>query len=1117
MSSVGRKQSYGALGEELGDRALPYGSTNSNQNLQESGAPFGSDPNLMALDGSGSGAYGSGRMGPLSSRRTSRTGGYTPRRQSLTSARRSSIAASHAIPILKNLEHLSAPPGLPPAPPEGLEYAQGIHTPVPISARQDERAQRDRAARVQMTAQQQTPQFTEGAAELFKPHGKRIDELPAWKNLKMKAMLTSARQVVRDGYDLSYERTMRWTEVIHEPFSNELDAKVRALLKLGYPPSVLTGIRDEMQILDEAIANEDEHKGDKYSAAVTKFQQLLGLKGETTELLMTTRALDAQRVMENTAAVQTFPDQDEEGGMMMMTGSLGKPVVTFPELLDNILIFTPVTPVEDKLDLLVEMFDSGERDSEYMSMDDVFRMLTWIRKEADYSVNSRQDVVDIMYQRLIRDYQRALREDNWTHDCDEDTHPDEILLAQMKEQGLHRFILEQVLLSSERGGMVHFKPGTEVIVQNVKSKDLNGRTGKVVRKDPRQKGYIIVNFPQPIGEKHLKQTNLRSAPGAEKVGDVSVDAWGMYANLSLNIRPRMESNPSSVPLEGWIMVTSWIQRNARALLFLLSILLIFGLTFYFRYFKKKDVRDVFGAGAAIAGSCGWVLKWILTVVMISGCAAVMRFLPARIRIRTADLPWVHLSLTALFVLFVIAHVSAAADFMQTITDNDADTVNNILGTSFTTGKSISSMDVISTIPGITGVAMVGLLFLLGLGSCFARDSWLFYLAHKLYIPLVVLFVMHPMEGWLEWKFGALVWMSVPTVIVIAEFVLNLRNRTTFTAEEVVPIRSFRGNTAGVEFRVKRPEGGMVQQQAGEYVQVMVDAVDRQWQSAAVVTAPEIEDELVRLQVMAKTGTEWLKRAEDLVIMDRADVKGLKIRGPMGMAAADVIKPLSEGGDGKILLVASGEGLLHITAIMMDLCQSLSRPDDHVRRRVSRLHPVVEEFVKSKDKKLELHIVAVTKALEGHRRFLEAVLFCLDLHNTMSGVEIMEYDCSKTSKITLNIHVTGWAAQGSGVDCWKRMKKLGSSKRHEGKKDENNDALLTQNIKYGPPDWDGILNMARYRWVDCKVDVLHYGENSHADILASACCEHSYDPSRPHLRSSDKTQFFFHRGETVSVH
>eukprot|EP01059_Diplonema_ambulator_P009770 TRINITY_DN19734_c0_g1_i1.p1 TRINITY_DN19734_c0_g1~~TRINITY_DN19734_c0_g1_i1.p1 ORF type:complete len:1132 (+),score=349.57 TRINITY_DN19734_c0_g1_i1:96-3491(+) len=1129
MSLSSRRQSYGALGEELGDKSLPYGSVNSNHNLQESGAPFGSpgrepvsltrhdtfgEPN-MTLDQSG--ALSSRH--PLSARRQSGYSGYTPRKQSLTSARRSSIAAAAALPYL---DSLAAPPGLPPAPPEGLEHAQVVHSPIPLSARhaepmsarQDERAQRDRAARVAMTAQQQTPSFTEGAAELFKPHGKRLDELPAWKNLKMKAMLTSARQSIREGSDLPYERTMLWTEVTHEPYGTDLDSKIRALLKLGFPPSVLTGLRDEMQTLDDAVTNDDEYKGDKYSAAVTKVQQLLGLKGETSELLLTTRALDPLRVMENTGAAQTFPDTEDQGEKMK-TGSLGKPVVTYTELLDNILVFTPVTPLEDKLDLLIEMFDSGEKESEYISMDDVFRMLTWIRKEVDYSGGtSHRDVVDVMYQRLIRDYQRALREESWTHECEEDTHPDEILLAQMNEQGMHRFVLEQVLLSSERGGMVHFKPGTEVIVQNVKSKDLNGRTGKVVKKDPRQKGFMIVHFPAPLGDKHLKYTNLRSAPGAEKQGDVSFDAWGMYANLCLNIRPRMESNPSSVPLNGWIRVMSWVKRHVRAILYLSSVVTIFGLTFYFRYFTVKDVRDMFGAGAAISGSAGWVIKWSMTLVMISGCSGVMRLLPARVRVRTEDVGWVHISLVAALGIFVLVHICAAADFMHTITQNDPEAVNAVLDSSFPINSTITTYDVMKTIPAVTGLAMLGLILILAMSSCFSRESWIFYLIHKLYIPIVVLMVIHPMEGWLEWKYGSLVWMSVPFAVVLLEYFLDIKNRNTFTAEEVVTIKGFRGNVTGLEFRVKRPEAGMVRQQAGEYVQVMVEGVASQWRAAAVVTAPEIEDELVRLQVMGRSGSDWLKKAEDMIVLGRDEVKRLKIRGPLGLAACDIVEPLSRGGDGKVLLVANNDGLLHITSIMQDFCQSLSRPDDHVRRRVSRLHPIIEEFVKSKDKKLELHIVAVCKALEGQRRFMEAVLTCLDLHNTMSGVEILDYDTSKTSKITLAIHVTNWIIQGSGVDCWKRMKKLGSLKRHEGRKDERHDCLMNQNIKYGPPDWDAILTMARYRWIDCKVDVIHYGDTAHADVLSSACKEHSFDPSRPHLRPYDKTQFRFHRGETI---
>eukprot|EP00659_Diplonema_papillatum_P006870 gene6870-10537_t len=931
---------------------------------------------------------------------------------------------------------LAPPPGLPPAPPEGLD-------------------------------------------ELFKPHGKRFDELPAWKHLRTRSMLQSARQAEFEGRDLETERQIRWTEVVREPYSNDIDCKVRALLKLGFTPSVLAGIREQMIVLDEAIATDDELKGDKFSAVVTKMQQLLGLKGETAELLLTTRAMDPHRVMENSQFVSTAPNDDAaEAGdevEMMKTGSRDKPVVTYPELLDSIIIFTPIGSYEEKLDLLFEMFDSNIKDMEYISMEDVQRLLTWLRKEADYSVHSHQDVVDVMYQRLVRDYIRALREENWGDDLTDDSHPDELLLQQMKDEGLHRYVLEQILLCSEKGGRVRIKPGTEVIVQNVKSKDLNGRRGKVIKKDPRQKGFMIVQFGTPTGEKHIKTTNLRSAPGVEKRGDTKPDAWGMYAKLNLNIRPKMETDPALVKKKGIVLVRDWLSMHLKMILFLTTLIVMFGLVLYFRYYRREEVRSLLGAAAGMSGASAWVLRFLMALTMISGCQGFLSKLPKRFQV-TSRMSWVHMTLAAGIVLFTLIHIAAASDVFVTIKDSDPARVNAVLGT----------------------------------------ESWLFWIGHKMYIPLVGLLIVHSFAGWLEWEYMTLMWFAIPFLILVFEAFINIVQRIPLKAEVVATVRGVRGNTGGIEFRVKRPEGRkMAQQQAGEYLEVMATSVDRTWQPAAVVTSPEMEEELVRMQVTGRIGSDWVKKAEEFVAMEREEIKEVRVRGPFGMAAADHIKPPEANGDGKVLLIANAEGVLSLTAVMEDLTQSLSRPDDAQRRRVSRLHPIIESFVRSENKKFEVHILAVVKAVEGNKRFLEAVYHCLDHHNHVAGSEMLDTDVSKTSRITLSVHVTQWAAAGSGVECWRRMKKLGSEKKHDGKKDEIYDMLLSETIRYGTPDWEAVFRMCRYRWLDSKVQVLHWGDRAHAQAVRAACVSHSYDPHRKHLRPEDKTIFDFYPGDIPS--
>ena len=528
-----------------------------------------------------------------------------------------------------------------------------------------------------------------GPERIFQPHGKQLDELPAWNHLKVRTMLHSARQAQRVGVDIDYERRVRWAEVVGCPYGDDMDSKVTGLLKIGYPPSVISGLEKALLIIDEAVDNrtgEGEcYDGKTFAKVVRKMMKLLGVREETMVLLLTTRGTDPRRIMEN-QDIPTHPDVGDEDGLMHddeegAAGSNGKAVVTFSGLLDNLLIFTPVSGPEDKLDLLIEMYDSGSRAEDYISMEDVQRMLTWLVKEADYSLMAHLDIAEFVMQRLVRDYIRALRETDWNEEPDIETHPDEILLAQITEEGLQRFVLEQILLSAERGGKVRFKPDQRVIIQGVKSKDMNGCEGKISKKDPKHRGHFLVQLPN-FGEKRIKQTNLRNAPGVEKIGDIDPEKWGLYLPLCLNIRPRSDIDIDAPSTYAWKRVQAWVMRNFLPIVFLTGLVLTFGFSMYFRYYERDDVQKLFGAAGAIGGATAWCIRLIVVLVMISGCQAVLRKVPNRFRIvaDAAKYSWIHILMAGSFILMTMCHVGAEAEIFNIIKSKTAAEVNSVLGT-----------------------------------------------------------------------------------------------------------------------------------------------------------------------------------------------------------------------------------------------------------------------------------------------------------------------------------------------------------------------------------------------------------------------------------------------------
>eukprot|EP00755_Sulcionema_specki_P036047 Sspe_Gene.106173::Locus_83402_Transcript_1_2_Confidence_0.667_Length_3358::g.106173::m.106173 len=979
------------------------------------------------------------------------------------------------------------------------------------------------------------PQISGTANELFSPHGKPFDSLPAFRNLKIRSMLKAVRCHLIAGRkftDMEWEHQMRWCEVTKEMYGEDVTTKVNALLRLGFAPSVLRGLKEIIEGLEEAMEDpEHMQRGRVFSMGVTQVEKLLGLKAESAELLMTTRSMGGpRRIMENVSMGQSVLGEtprtevtqaDDEEGSRLKLGSRGKPVVTYSELLDNIIVFTPLSSDDDRLDLLFEMFDSGKgKDEEYIRSDDVLRMLQWVKKEADYS-NTHAKCVDVVFQRVCEDYIKVMRIENELEDADQVVHPDDHIRNCIEKDGFHRFVLQQIFLSSETGHRVRFRKGDQVIAQNVRSQELNGRHGEVVGPDPRHRGQLIVSFPPPLEERHLHPTNLRFVPGSAPDRErLAKDTdWGLYLPLSLNIRPRADCEPHYPPSEGWRAVLDWLIGHLTLFFFITTIIVLFGIPLYFRYYKRVEIRRMFGAGAAISGACGWVLRWIAIVTIASGCHTTIRLFPKWMQPDPARLPWIHMVLAGIMCFFGLAHIAAASDVLHTITQQDPARVDSVLGTSWSESRtSISSADVVNTIPGATGISMCAVLVVMALCTCAERDSWIFYLGHKLYLALVVLFMIHPLAGWFEWKYGSIVWLSPAIALVLFDLILNWALRKPQVADEVVCLKGHRGTVIGVEFRVKRTKG-MVQQQAGEYVEIQAPEVNRQWLPATITSAPELKDDTVHIQVVSRVRTEWLKTAEEKAQRQDGSISQVHIRGPFGLAASDVLKGPQAGGSGKLILAASSEGLFHLSAVLNDLSISLERPNDMARAKVSRLHPVISDFVQ-KQAQFEVLVVASCRSLEGNLRFQEAVLRCLRLneHTTKEGtggVEAAPGDEVMEPMIAIQIHLTHYASQGLGVEAWHRLSKLGANIK-EGIKDERIASMIGKCVDYGTPDWETILRRCRYRWLGCKVDVLHWGDAADADHIARMCRDHSFDPHRPGLRPDDSTTFKFHHGRTPAA-
>lgn len=347
---------------------------------------------------------------------------------------------------------------------------------------------------------------------------------------------------------------------------------------------------------------------------------------------------------------------------------------------------------------------------------------------------------------------------------------------------------------------------------------------------------------------------------------------------------------------------------------------------------------------------------------------------------------------------------------------------------------------------------------------------------------------------------------------------------------------------------------MVQQQAGEYIEIHLPHVTYDWYCAVPTTGPEIESEEVWIQYSPLRMTPFLKTASYKVLTSDEKLLNVLVRGPFGMAACDVLRhpilppPRSppdhargtqDGVSGKILLAADEQGLPHLAAVLNDLYSTLKKVNEHKRDDVSRLHPLFVDLLHTSAQralgsaperpKLCVCIIAACRAADGYKRFMEVCMKLMllmgekkpqpgtaDVTGAWSGrVVPVEGGEGMSISLQLRVHATCAASAGLAMASYKRLHQLGKVKG-KGHYFARKQELLTQHVAYGPLDWNMVLRQLRYEWLNEQVDVLHWGQDP-MDELKRACAAHSHpDLRKVELRPQDRTIFRFHHGYTPNA-
>lgn len=478
----------------------------------------------------------------------------------------------------------------------------------------------------------------------------------------------------------------------------------------------------------------------------------------------------------------------------------------------------------------------------------------------------------------------------------------------------------------------------------------------------------------------------------------------------------------------------------------ISMQLAFGIWQLVKYLTTEKYRAGFGWGVVLAKTCAGALYPTFFFLILSMSRYFSTWL-RRSYLISRFFNWdlsqefhIRISCVAIFLatLHVIGHL--AGSFRHGSDPANQEGVEGVLGEDV--GR-MRYIDYVRTLPGVTGIAALSLMYILSLLSIpqvRRRNYEVFQLGHLLMFPIIGLMMAHGTAGLFQWPmFGY--FLAFPTLLVVVERVI----RICLGFHHIkATMKVLDGET--VEITAVIPSERIWKYKAGQYIFLQVPEVSFfQWHPFTVSLCRGSE-----MMVHIKTGGNWTGKLRALGGESGESEIKVGINGPFG-APAQRFYDFKHS-----MIIGAGIGVTPFSGILADLQEN----DDLDHGGPIRGRPANDpDLIISNAQDAHPHDVALA---EDYRRVdfhwmvrdQNYLLWISDLLNEVSRSQQWhrENDRLKHLDIRVNTHVTA-KRKGIVTHVYRWLLEMHRTKEHP----ESPLTGLLNPTHFGRPDFDRILD------------------------------------------------------------
>lgn len=359
-----------------------------------------------------------------------------------------------------------------------------------------------------------------------------------------------------------------------------------------------------------------------------------------------------------------------------------------------------------------------------------------------------------------------------------------------------------------------------------------------------------------------------------------------------------------------------------------SMQLAFGIWQLVKYQTQGSYRATLGWGVVMAKTCAGALYPTFFFLILSMSRYLSTFL-RRSYLLSRFFNWdlsqeFHIRISCVAILLATLHaIGHLSGTIPALSDNDnEERVRALLGDHWVP---LRYVDVVRTLPGITGIVALGLFYVLSLLSIPQVRRWnyeVFQLGHLLMFPIIGLMMAHGTAAVFQWPmFGY--FLAFPTLMVLIE-----RSIRVCLGFHRIPatLRVLDADT--VEIATTIPSERLWKYRAGQYIFLQVPALSFfQWHPFTVSFCRGD-----RMMVHIKTDGNWTSRLRQLGGDSGEAQIDVGINGPFG-APAQRFYDFQHS-----MIIGAGIGVTPFSGILADL----QHKDDEDHGGPSHARPVAEK-------------------------------------------------------------------------------------------------------------------------------------------------------------------------------